>query len=338
MPGTFIIRPTSIISGGVPVRVGGVAPFAGGWESNTGTLQSILDALLSDVDIENLVGSMILQAANATFTDTIRLSLGGNSIYLDGSLAPIDLTSLPAGFIVTAASLMILADFIPPPPYPPVDGTSTFNIQQATGNNGTLNADTFVYFPILGIADMLGNGIGLKVDLQVDSGGTGDPVVGIFYNFRIEGTYDTLPFVWTIDTPPPINQGDCITMTSDPLDPNALIFTDLTDFTFSYTDNDGVTQTGVPESIVATTNSLVFCLPVGFDPTADGVTFNAILDATPSPIPIVLGTLAVLHPNTSGIYTLTLNKTNDTLYDRDTDDTVDVKIPNPFVRTGYVGG
>lgn len=41
----------------------------------------------------------------------------------------------------------------------------------------------------------------------------------------------------------------------------------------------------------------------------------------------------------SGIYTLTPNKTNDTLYDRQTGQTsVDMKIPNPKFKTGYIGG
>jgi len=41
----------------------------------------------------------------------------------------------------------------------------------------------------------------------------------------------------------------------------------------------------------------------------------------------------------SGIYTLTANKTNDTLYDRQTGQTnVDVKIPDPKWKTGYIGG
>lgn len=41
----------------------------------------------------------------------------------------------------------------------------------------------------------------------------------------------------------------------------------------------------------------------------------------------------------SGIYTLVDGKTNDTLYDRQTGQTnIDVKIPNPKFRTGYIGG
>lgn len=46
----------------------------------------------------------------------------------------------------------------------------------------------------------------------------------------------------------------------------------------------------------------------------------------------------VLSADPSGIYTLVPGKTNDTLYDRDETPvvTVDVKIPDPFIRTGFL--
>jgi hypothetical protein len=46
-----------------------------------------------------------------------------------------------------------------------------------------------------------------------------------------------------------------------------------------------------------------------------------------------------LLKNVSGIYTMVLGKTNDTLYDRQTGQpNVDVKIPDPIFKTGYLGG
>lgn len=38
----------------------------------------------------------------------------------------------------------------------------------------------------------------------------------------------------------------------------------------------------------------------------------------------------------SGIYTLVKGKTNDTLYDHTSEDSIDVKIPNPFIVTGFL--
>ena len=47
----------------------------------------------------------------------------------------------------------------------------------------------------------------------------------------------------------------------------------------------------------------------------------------------------VLSVDASGIYTLIKDKSDDTLYQRDSsDETIDVKIPDPFVKTGYLGG
>src|SRR5690606_26204633 len=46
-----------------------------------------------------------------------------------------------------------------------------------------------------------------------------------------------------------------------------------------------------------------------------------------------------LLKDVSGIYTLVPNKRNDTLYDRQESQTeIDVKIPNPGFKTGYIGG
>lgn len=56
---------------------------------------------------------------------------------------------------------------------------------------------------------------------------------------------------------------------------------------------------------------------------------------------IAIGSAAplVLSVDASGIYTLVKNKTHDTLYERQSGITsVDVKIPNPFAKTGYFGG
>jgi hypothetical protein len=67
----------------------------------------------------------------------------------------------------------------------------------------------------------------------------------------------------------------------------------------------------------------------------------------PSDLPIITGDggmnfngeaplLAV--KDLSGIYTLVPGKRNDTLYTGIADDTVDVKVPNPLYKTGYIGG
>jgi hypothetical protein len=50
-------------------------------------------------------------------------------------------------------------------------------------------------------------------------------------------------------------------------------------------------------------------------------------------------TTITMLKNISGIYTLVPDKTNDTMYDRQSGQaSVDIKIPNPTAKTGYIGG
>lgn len=63
------------------------------------------------------------------------------------------------------------------------------------------------------------------------------------------------------------------------------------------------------------------------------------LDLASGGIKLGSSALQVLSIDPSGIYTLVKNKTRDTLYDRQGSITsTDVKIPNPFAKTGYFGG
>ena len=49
-----------------------------------------------------------------------------------------------------------------------------------------------------------------------------------------------------------------------------------------------------------------------------------------------VGALDVLAADASGVYVLTPNKGDDTIYDRESSSTVDVQIPNPFIKTGFI--
>lgn len=61
-----------------------------------------------------------------------------------------------------------------------------------------------------------------------------------------------------------------------------------------------------------------------------GTTFSGSVDLAP---------IIITMANASGIYFLSVNKTNDTLYDNiNAPDTTDVKIPDPFIKTGFIGG
>lgn len=73
---------------------------------------------------------------------------------------------------------------------------------------------------------------------------------------------------------------------------------------------------------------------ISFDPEPSGVftiTGSGGVDFGGSPTIVYI-------EDASGIYTLINRKTNDSLYNRIEDDILDVKIPDPFVRTGFIGG
>ncbi len=104
--------------------------------------------------------------------------------------------------------------------------------------------------------------------------------------------------------------------------------------------------------IVLTAFQLIFIWPPLYGTTLVGLIFSLpiiyiiitaiVLDPTFSPTitgPIPIGSMEVVSANASGVYTIVPGKTDDTLYDNDDPGTTeDVKIPDPFFRTGFVGG
>jgi len=53
---------------------------------------------------------------------------------------------------------------------------------------------------------------------------------------------------------------------------------------------------------------------------------------------VLLGTFEIMIADASGIYNITPNKTNDTLYSQNSLTIEEVKIPTPFIKTGFIGG
>lgn len=107
----------------------------------------------------------------------------------------------------------------------------------------------------------------------------------------------------------------------------------------------------IPEEFIPITPTLLefeippeLALLIWQDPTIPGwpdipVTPIVYGDGTQFSGWVGLTSMTITLVNASGIYRLVKNKTNDTLYDNlNPPATVDVKIPNPFVKTGFIGG
>lgn len=148
-------------------------------------------------------------------------------------------------------------------------------------------------------------------------------------NFQFIVEWDEV-FQFTIDPPTlsNVDRGQEVIIESDPLDPDALQLDQLT------LELDGIPITPTTQ----TANLLIFYIPLDF-PNEGDMELVAIGNGTQFSGSIALAAYTILVTNGSGIYVLSLGKTNDTLYSSERDGTtVDVKIPDPFAKTGFVGG
>lgn len=228
MAGTFILKPTGVVSGGTPITDGNVAlpsDFAG-WVINSPT--TLLQGFTGDVAAD----ASFLQAwcandtaGSASLDKSIRFEFTGNCYYLDGSLSPV--SSLPVGMGVATATVNLLYG----QSFPPSVGSTQFFLQQAAGVNGPADTLTFPYtIPIP--PSIQGDGIGFRVLFSVgpspDSGSVflSDPAfVPPFSttNIYISGTYDVIGTSAWYENP---DTNHLQYSTSDPGDPWVLLLTD----------------------------------------------------------------------------------------------------------------
>lgn len=148
------------------------------------------------------------------------------------------------------------------------------------------------------------------------------------------------PVSWSMSNPSPVEEGDVIEVTSDPLDPDPLDGTQIDSLTLEWTDSNGNPHSiTVPPIlwITITINLFRFRLPAL---TGLPQIFRVVITSTQFSGSVTLGKLATIFlVNATGIYTLVPGKTNDTLYDNDNGgDPVDVAIPNPQADMGFIGG
>lgn len=356
--GTFIIRPTSIVSGGTPLYDENALPFnPAGWFRDPP--DTVLELLQPTVDTR--VFGYIVSADNVSSnfgTDTIRCGVSGASIYLDGSMSPITFAALPVGFTPLSASVKVGIPGIGNPPNTIVQ----YFLQQGAGVNGTVNTNDFpIDFSIPpSMLDILAEAFGLKCTITVTAistaGSVGDnpsaPFNAHINDLRIEGTYELGGFSWTLEQPTrgvedtPVaktNTDDTITITSPPEDddPDTLDLEQVTEITIEYTD-----ENGDPQSIIVTNitiqnhNKLVFKLPdiLSIDPNDPPKVYKILITSTQFSGSVLLGKLVTIYFfNAPGIYRLVPDKATDTLYDIENGGTVEVQIPDPFIKTGFVG-
>jgi len=186
-------------------------------------------------------------------------------------------------------------------------------------------------------------GTRLKIEIVHASAGAGgnNSAYGNFFSntaFVATGNY----FIFrqsTIITPTdPIEEGDTVDVTSDPDGINPIDFSQLLTATLDWTDSDGNPHSiNIPPIlwITFTIHFFRFTVPAG----VTGQIVILTITSTQFSGSVALGKLmTIFFENATGIYTLVPGKTNDTLYDNDNGDTIDAKFPDPFWKTGFIGG
>lgn len=147
-------------------------------------------------------------------------------------------------------------------------------------------------------------------------------------------------FQWELLKPDdPIQEGSSVEVISDPINPEALDFEQILTLNMEFLDENGDPQSiPITDWTLQDINDFIFVIP-DFGVFTPG-TVQFVITSTQFSGSVTLGRLITIYfLSATGIYTLVPGKANDTLYVEDNPgDTIDVKIPNPFFKTGYIGG
>lgn len=312
-----------------------VGTKTGEWEGeNTGADAELIAGINNQVIDAVLLkgGKLHIASPSAVGTWLIRFGFDQNSdiISLDG--APhISYNNLPAGFGILADAVLTIGSR-----GSVTTGGSSLKLQSGPLTEsaalpfvGGIGANGYVFalpvFPVPTMLDIINDGFGIETTY------TGATDFSAFYFARITGTYTTFAFSWDMSQDGEnAAVGELITITSEfSIDPaNSM---DLTHVTLSM-------ACGIIVPIIQTTDLFTFLVPDSCD-DAGLQTLTATGDGTQFSGSVALGTLTILLTNASGIYTLVPGKRQDTYYSSHRDGTtVDIKIPDPTGRTGFVGG
>ncbi len=313
-----------------PFSVFGKVESGGTWESTGAhTDDTHILAAINSTGSGNTIG-LITVGGVASGSITF---LG--KFYLDGSLTPTEFIDLPSGFTILTANLGIKT-LVALNSYPDTDyyitggGTGEMKIPQSASLTYLLSLAGLVPTPLI-----LNTAFTLRVDKNAAGGDQG------FYNFLTSGTYVIRDFTYSLDNKSqPIRPGvSRVTITSDPLDSDHLKLNQL-DLTTPITITDANSDTIPAPTIISQTEfKLVFLVNSFGGPEPQVITINVTGDGTQFSGSVPLGKLETIYfINAPGIYRIVSGKTNDTLYDVENGGTIDVQIPDPFGKTGFIGG
>lgn len=304
-----------------------------GWTTSPGGLTT--DAALANAAKYDDTSSCIQSGAQP-----ISGSLSFNTEwYLDGSIIPTPFANLPAGFNVLSAILTLQCTLTTTAGYSSYTFTMFFSNTESrdisnTPADRTVGAKRYYDFthplPVPTALHLNTDAIGFSIDRN----GAGIPV---FQFIEVNGTYETITFNWAItNSGTNFKVGDTVHITANSVTPLPPL-TDITELTLTWA--DGSLTIPSTDFLLWTLYTLDFVIPVGLDNFNGDVTIDATVVGTYFTGTATIGTFTIIVANASGIYRIVLNKTNDTIYiDHTTGQTTDVAIPQPFFKTGFIGG
>lgn len=145
------------------------------------------------------------------------------------------------------------------------------------------------------------------------------------------------PVTWDVPNPPQVEDNTEVTVTSDPLDPDALLMDEILTGEIQFIDQNGDPQTLSVTFTVINVNLIIFIMPDfgSFEPEF----VDLYITSSQFSGSLLLGRFVTIWlRSASGIYRIVTNKRNDTVYDEENlPDTYDIKIPDPFARGGFIG-
>lgn len=326
--GTYLLRAQTVGSGN-----------DGTWRnSGIGQSDALLTAAIFDPSTLNYDRNINVGAIDKILRFTTKY-------YLDGSATLTELNDLPPGFHLLTARVhteINLFDFgdLGSILFDPTRESPTFT---ATGHHYyDYPDDVLALLPV----DLLADGMGLRYQSPDPSANNSK-----WYVLEIEGDYDIISSSYTFDinTPEPINIGTTVELTSNnippvepPTSPDVGGLLGVEEVQLKYTDGNDVEQTITiltMDFIIWLSFRLIFIIPDDFDIFQGQIDIWIVGDGVIFSGSVLVGTLTLLLASASGIYRIDPNAGADTLYNRTVDGTtIDVKIPNPFVKTGFIGG
>lgn len=294
-------------------------------------------------------GAYFIQAA--TDSGLVTLILTGACFYIDGSGVPVAFSGLPGGFIPLDAALRQTA------------GAHIGELQKAVnetvvhsrvtyGVYGPTDTTVVALFPsvthvgiptltpVPSAIDLIAL-LNIAGDITLNPGPDAASKVTIFDNLEVYGNYGIQTYTFTPTQAiigPTISSAQVQVDTDNQTVPG--IMNQVTSIDLDWTDSGGN-----PQNIHLTTGfsapnqyTIIFNVPTASFPRPP--TSNPTINTTfniPFGGSVPAGTFRILYESGSGVYRIVANKRNDTLY-TSLGNTTDVKIPNPFADTGFIGG